>query len=216
ANDPSSHTSQSLHLEDELGWTAVLVEPNPDLAHRAREERPEAKVFELACVSSDTVGEITFYIPISAKGEIHSHASIEKNIDDQQYAEHREIRVKSKSLNSILDEAGIDQIDLVSIDVEGAEMEVLAGLDLEKHRPYMILLEDKHVFLNKHRFLKKNGYSLVFRSCQNCWYVPVGSPRPDQSLGQKFSLFRRLYFSIWIKKTKLALKKRSLKPFASL
>jgi hypothetical protein len=51
ANDPSSHTSQSLHLEDELGWTAVLVEPNPDLAHRAREERPEAAAQIFFCKS---------------------------------------------------------------------------------------------------------------------------------------------------------------------
>jgi FkbM family methyltransferase len=216
ANDPTALTSQSLHLENELGWQAVLIEPNPDLAQRARDERPRAKVFEFACVSSDDIGELSFYIPVTTTGEIHSHASIEKNIDDQQYAEHRVLKVRSKTLNSILDESGIQQIDLLSIDVEGAEMEVLKGLDLSKHRPRLILLEDKHVFLNKHRLLKRNGYSLAFRTGQNCWYIPAGGRRPEQTFGQKFSIFRRLYFSIWLKKAKLAVKKRSLKPFASL
>lgn len=217
ANDPLRHTSQSLHLAVELGWTSILVEPNPDLAEQARQSREDARVFEFACVASDQLGEISFYIPVNdAAVEIHSHAAIAKNIDDHDYDVHRELRVKSRTLNSIIDECELLNIDLLSIDVEGAEMEVLKGLDLDKHRPKLILLEDKHVFLDKHRFLKKHGYTLAKRTCQNSWYIPAEAAPPSRTLKERWSLWRRLYLSIWIKKTKLALQKRSLSPFGSL
>jgi FkbM family methyltransferase len=217
ANDPLRHTSQSLHLEQELGWKSILVEPNPDLAEQARQSRKDAQVFEFACVSRDDLGEISFYIPVNGESvEIHSHAAIAKNIDDHDYDTHRELRVRSRTLNSIIDACALPSIDLLSIDVEGAEMEVLKGLDLQKHRPKLILLEDKHVFLDKHRHLKRNGYRLVKRTCQNSWYVPTDATLPARSLHERWSLWRRLYLSIWIKKTKLATQKRSLSPFCSL
>lgn len=217
ANDPLRDTSQSLHLEKELGWQSVLVEPNPDLAEQARQSRKEARIFECACVSRDDMGEICFYIPVNEQNqEIHSHAAIAKNIDDHDYANHRELRIGSRTLNSILTECDLPRIDLLSIDVEGAELEVLQGLDLGRHRPRLILLEDKHVFLDKHRFLKRNSYSLVKRTCQNSWYVPHGEKAPNRTLKERYSLCRRLYLSIWLKKTKLAFRKRSLHPFHSI
>lgn len=216
ANQPTALTSQSFHLEQELGWKAVLVEPNPELAQQARQLRPQATVFECACVSSDSIGELTFYIPVTSAGEAHTHAAIEKNIDDHNYAEHRELRVKSKTLNAIIAESGLSEIALLSIDVEGAELEVLKGLDLTKHRPRMILLEDKHVFLNKHRLLKKSGYTLAKRTWQNCWYMPNEGVHPKQTFSERLSLLKRLYLSIWLKKAKLAWRKKSLSPFGSL
>lgn len=212
ANDPLRDTSQSLHLEKELGWKSVLIEPNPDLAEQARKCREDALVFEFACVSSDEIGEISFFIPLNKdQVEIHSHAAIARNIDDHDYTAHRELKVKSRTLDSILDESGLQEIDLLSIDVEGAELEVLKGLNLERRRPKLILLEDKHVFLDKHRWLKKNGYQLAKRTCQNSWYVPRGARIPDRTLHERFSLFRRLYFSIWLKKAKLVLRNRRLR-----
>jgi hypothetical protein len=83
------------------------------------------------------------------------------NIDDVTFKHHKEITVQARTLDSILKEAKVKTIDLLSIDVEGAELEVLLGTDLKKYRPRLILLEDKHLYLTKHRYLNKNGYSLA-------------------------------------------------------
>ena len=40
ANDPTAANSQSWHLESQLNWTGILVEPNPELAERCRKLRP--------------------------------------------------------------------------------------------------------------------------------------------------------------------------------
>ena len=51
-------------------------------------------------------------------------------------------------------------------------MEVLLGLDFNLYQPQLILLEDKHLYLKKHFFLKQKGYKLVQRLNRNCWYIP--------------------------------------------
>jgi hypothetical protein len=51
------------------------------------------------------------------------------------------IRVPARTLNSVLDAHRIQQIDLLSLDVEGYEGSVLRGLDFNKHAPRYILVE---------------------------------------------------------------------------
>ena len=55
------------------------------------------------------------------------HAGINKNIDDFNYHQHREVKVPGRTLNSLLTEVGADHVDLLSIDVEGAETMVVSG-----------------------------------------------------------------------------------------
>ncbi|NJN42273.1 MAG: FkbM family methyltransferase [Flammeovirgaceae bacterium] len=196
ANEPVTDFSQSWHLENQLGWTGILIEPNPVLAEKARKTRPNSIIVEAASVSSESVGSLSLFIPIINNEEITGHASIEKNLDNFNYARHREVKVNARTLNSILHEAQVKFIDVLSIDVEGAEMEVLKGFDIEKYKPKLILLEDKHVYLDKHRWLTKKGYFLAKRTTLNCWYIPKGARRPSQTFLEKLRLWKRMYISI--------------------
>lgn len=218
ANDPTHHGSQTWHLEKNLNWQGVLVEPIPDLAEKCRKLRPNAKTFEYACTDSEETQNITLYIPydLNNDNELFARAAIGENIDDGKFVKHREITVQTRNLNSILEEAGTKTIDLFSIDVEGAELEVLLGVDLEKYKPRLILLEDKHLYLTKHRYLKKNNYRLVKRTRQNCWYIPKGAKRPPQTILEKLKIFKRMYISIWVKKLRFAIRHKTLRPFQQL
>jgi FkbM family methyltransferase len=205
ANEPIGETSQSWHLEQNLSWKAVLVEPNPSLAERARTLRPAAQTFECACTSSNT--NLSLYIPVSHDGtEFHAHAAIGRNLDSHNYPRFREIPVRGRSLNSILEEAGIESIDMLSIDVEGAELEVLHGFDIDRYKPRLVLFEDKHHHLRKHRWLRWHGYVLCKRTNLNCWYVPRDAKRPQFSMAERLRLFKRLYVSIWWRKLRHALR----------
>ena len=48
----------------------------------------------------------------------------------------------TRTLDALLDETGLPQIDFITIDVEGHEMDVLQGLSLEKHRPRVVIFEE--------------------------------------------------------------------------
>jgi FkbM family methyltransferase len=210
ANEPTSTGSQSWHLESELGWSGVLVEPNPGLAEKARQLRPKAKVFECACTSPEKVGTLTLYIPIRGEHHVAAHASVEINADDFSYTKHHEIKVKARTLDEILAESSVTKIDLLSLDVEGTEMDVLRGLDLSKYHPKLILLEDKFLYLEKHRYLKRNGYKLVKRTKQNNWYVPNEAKRPAQTTSERLKLFKKMYISIILRKMLFAIKSKRM------
>ena len=216
ANDPTSMMSQSHHLENTLNWTGLLVEPNPQLAQRCREQRPASATFECACVDQEDHPSLTLYIPLKNGQEMDLHAGIDKNIDDFNYHEHKEVSVKARTLNSILKEISAPEIDFLSIDVEGAELQVLKGLDFSQYKPQLILLEDKHLYLTKHHFLKNHGYHLIKRTGFNFWYAPKNSKRMHQSFSEKFKIFKRMYISIWLKKISYSIRHKTLKPFTAV
>jgi hypothetical protein len=54
----------------------------------------------------------------------------------------RTMRVPARTLSALIDEAGVGrEIDLLSLDVEGAEEAALRGLDLTRHAPRFICVE---------------------------------------------------------------------------
>lgn len=216
ANDPTAIISQSFHLEQQLDWSGILIEPNPMFTMLCAQYRKNSIAFQCACVEHDNYADISLYIPLLDGTEMDTHAGIGKNIDDFDYQQHKEITVPARTLNSILQEVEATEIDLLSIDVEGAELQVLQGLDLEKYKPKLILLEDKHLYLTKHRYLKKNGYRMIKRTSWNFWYAPIGAKTMPQSFYEKFRILKRMYLSIWLKKLKYSIRHKTLKPFTSL
>lgn len=213
AHDPINYGSQSWHLEKDLSWCGVLIEPIPELASMCRKYRPNSKVFECACVGREAPDTTHLFVPRGTQkgSDLLGRSAIKPNIDGGHFRFHRKLTVTARTLNSILLDADVGQIDLLSIDVEGAELEVLYGLDLSRYQPKLILLEDKFVHLKKHRYLKKQGYVLVKRTRENCWYVPVGARRPSQSVFEKIRLFKKMYVSIWRRKLKFYIQSQLLK-----
>lgn len=216
ANDPTSPESQSHHLETELGWTGLLIEPIPYLAELARRERPNAVVCECACTSPEKVGTLELLIPKVGDELMTGHASLEANIDEHNYKEFEKVSVRAITLSDLCSEKNVLDIDLLSIDVEGAELDVLLGADLQKMKPKLILLEDKHLYLFKHRFLVNAGYVLAQRHNRNCWYIRRGEALPKVAFFHKFKLWKRMYVSIWAKKIAYAIRHRTFKPFLTL
>jgi hypothetical protein len=107
---------------------------------------------------------------------------------------HQVIDVPVRTLDEILCEARAPiGFELLSIDVEGHELEVLSGLDLARWRPRLVLLEDHVGNLKKHRFLRSAGYRLIRRFENNGWYVPrheaiAIAPRERWNIVRKYYL----------------------------
>ena len=67
-------------------------------------------------------------------------------------------KVKTKTLNSIIENSKFqyDKINLLSIDVEGHELEVIKSIDLNKYAPEIILIEFMEEKLNEIKFYNQN------------------------------------------------------------
>ena len=185
ANRPRQE-SQTWHLE-QLGWTGVLIEPQPNLAEELRRMR-SAQVFAFACSSPQNAGR---------NMRLHVAGALSA-LDRERMAPgaepERVIEVPVRTLDDILTEARAPvAFDLLSIDVEGHELEVLGGFDLARWRPRLVLLEDHVGNLEKHRFLRAAGYRLIRRCENNGWYVPrdaavAVAPRERWDIVRKYYL----------------------------
>jgi hypothetical protein len=117
---------------------------------------------------------------------------------------HEEVEVVT--LDDVLEQAGNPKIDYLSIDVEGHDLKVLQGFDIQRHRPQLIVIEDD--FNNRlqiYSYLKQRGYRLVKRTGCNNWYIPRDQSFSQTTFWERIMLFRKMFLSTPIRQLKAAL-----------
>jgi FkbM family methyltransferase len=167
ANDPRQNSLT--YILERLGWTGMLIDPLSACYQKLLRDRPRSRSFHCACVRPDKIGKIILHAPDAASVA----ATIEKNVDDFDIKYSFTESCDAVTLDSLVSTVNPARIDFLSIDTEGTELDVLLGFDLARHRPRLILIEDKLYHLAKHRYLTQQGYKLVKRTMLNDWYVPA-------------------------------------------
>ena len=148
ANDGVSQ-SNTLYFEKYKKWSGLLIEPIPELAEKCRENRPKCIVESCALVSSDYQNkniEIQYANLMSVvkggmKDPAEERAHIKKGLEVQFIPSSYVVSVPARTLSSVLEQHGIKRVDLLSLDVEGYELEVLKGINFNIHRPQYMLIE---------------------------------------------------------------------------
>ena len=128
--------SNTYYLEKELGWSGIAVDALPEYEDGYREHRPRTRF--VAMFASDVDGSrATLFEPEHDKRT----ASASESFTVQKGARGRGRLVPTTTLGRVLDEAGLERIDYLSMDIELAEPEALAGLDIRKYRPELVCIE---------------------------------------------------------------------------
>jgi len=168
--------SNSLFFEKQ-GWTTIVVEPMPAYAEIIRKARPAARLFN--CAAGAKAGKATFTIAHGA--EAYSTMSDDvTRLDRIQRggAKVEQLVVPVRTVDSILEEAGVGELQFATIDVEGVEEVVLSGFDLDKWRPRVLILENKFGKYSPRfrRLLFARGYHFFQRTGCNEWYLHGSEP----------------------------------------
>lgn len=193
ANHPFDE-SQSFHLE-QLGWRGLLIEPLPEYCELLRKHRAST-VIQCACSNPENHLK---KLPIIIAGV---HSTLENNLVALGHKGADVIEVETRTLDSVLDEnAVVPNFDLLSIDVEGHEIDLFKGFDLEKWRPKLVLIEDHVANHSKHKLMITSGYKLLCRTGLNSWYVPAYEEY-RLSFSAKFEFFRKYWLALFIRKIK--------------
>lgn len=81
--------------------------------------------------------------------------------------------VKQKKLTTIIEQEipDLSHIDIMSLDIEGYELNCLRGLDLTKYPPKVIVLENANHDLEIKQYLEQYGYRLDKVVSYNEYYV---------------------------------------------
>ncbi len=168
--------SNTLFFE-KLGWRCLIIEPMPDFCEKIKAVR-NCEIAELA--ASDKIGEVEFFV---ASG-VETLSTIENN--DDHFArikklsdkEIKKISVKTMPLNNVLIDRGYTNIDFMTIDVEGHEMSVLAGMNFNLIAPRILIIEDNsNGDDSKVRdYMHKHSYVRFKRTGCNDWYINRRDP----------------------------------------
>lgn len=152
AND-GYQQSNTYYLERMRGWRGVLVEAIPELYERCKRERPNAAVYNCALVDgafAEPTIEMHFAHLMSVaagamKSEDEMAHHIQSGLEIQRIDRSYTVQVPTRTLQSILDEQPQPlQIDFFSLDVEGFELNVLKGMNLDEYRPRYVLVEARY------------------------------------------------------------------------
>jgi FkbM family methyltransferase len=121
--DQSIYGSNTYYFEKYLDWDGICIDADERTIAKLKQKRK--RVVHTAI--SDTDGEISF--------NQHDLAGISS------ISENGNTIVPCKKLNTVLEEANIEEITLLDIDVEGHEIQVCLGLDWEKYKPQIVIIE---------------------------------------------------------------------------
>jgi FkbM family methyltransferase len=135
AYDPSCHSVTKAFYD--RGWTGINIEPIPSLAKRFTDQRPLDINLNIAI--SDRSDCADLYEIVDTGLSTFSEAVARRHVEAGFSA--KRITVQTASLSNVLERFSRAAIHFLKIDVEGAETRVLAGLDLERFRPWVILVE---------------------------------------------------------------------------
>jgi FkbM family methyltransferase len=171
ANDAIQDSNS--YLFEQMGWDCVLVEPNPDLCNELRRVR-RARVYEYA--ASDTSGEAVLHV---AHGTARAHGVSSLGLEGEQHVHGfgfvaQPLVVRTQTLDWILHDAGMSPpLDFVTIDVEGHELAVLRGFDIERWMPRVLIVEDNSNYRDRsvRKHLARFGFVPFRRTGVNDWYA---------------------------------------------
>ena len=152
------------------GWSGINIEPVAYWHQKLVDERPRDLNLRLAAGSSS--GRLTLHV-VGQTGL----STADDMLARRYQAEGMEVAEESVpvcTLDSILDEHASGPIHFLKIDVEGAEKDVLRGLNLSRHRPWIVVIEANVQGERREdwaEMLSRGDYSLVHKDGLNHFYL---------------------------------------------
>lgn len=173
----SSNTSL---FEFYLNWNGICIEPHT-LQYNKLIKNRNCKTYNCCIGNKDSMGEFWEIegpvSPLSGLKETYDPKHVDRinkevlNLND--IILKKDIQVKT--LSSIIDENNISYIDYLSIDVEGAELHVLEGINFEKHYIDVISIEDNGYTDKPANFLLNKNYKFIQKICGDLIFKKIGN-----------------------------------------
>lgn len=164
--------SNTLALEKYYGWVGLLIEANPNLYMHSAKNRPICACIN-ACLWDDNNIDLQFMLADDAL-----MCGVKDTIDnDIESTSPNIITMRSVTLDSIWNNFGHPHVDLLSLDLEGAELKALHGCSsmLRNDPPHILLVEHNaqapfesrniHAKDDIAKFLSGFGYKIANEFC---------------------------------------------------
>lgn len=162
--------SNTLIFEKKFGWRGILAEPGREWLTDLKRNR--ACAIDTRCVMGQSGGTIAFF---EAPANQLQSSAVAEHMDIDRRSSYK---VETVSLHDLLVQYDAPSyIDFISVDVEGAEFDVLEPFPFDKYRFGLLCVEhhQPHEEARIKALLESKGYRQAFRNISEFdgWYVPV-------------------------------------------
>jgi FkbM family methyltransferase len=168
--------SNTYFLEKQLGWSGVAIDPIESFAADYAAHRPRTRFVPLF-VADRSHTLVKFFVNPNQTLVSSSDAEFTKrwgkNVDSSD--------VRTITLDDLLAELGVTQVDFLNMDIELSEPKALAGFSIQKYRPALVCIEAhyevRQAILD---YFARNGYVPIARYLRvdelNLWFKPAETP----------------------------------------
>jgi FkbM family methyltransferase len=164
--------SNTYYLERSMGWSGVAIEPQVKFAAGYQEHRPRTTFVPLF-ISNVSNQKATLYVT-----DTDAVASYVREFTER-WGEVTPTTTTTSTLDDVLDRLKVSRIDFLSMDIELAEPQALAGFSINRFKPSLVAIE-AHAPVRQQilDYFAQNGYVLLGRywrvDAHNFWFAPLG------------------------------------------
>lgn len=162
-NQPE-YLNNTFCFETQMGWSGLAFDPISRYGAEWKAQR-KALFMPVALGADNAIRSFVEIVNKEGWADMMSAFADKARVEDLQYG-HRIYDVSVRRASDVLSETDVTRVDFASIDVEGAELEVLAGLNFELHSPRVLLIENNSGLAGDSRiraYLKLRGYKFYAR-----------------------------------------------------
>lgn len=171
------------YFEDSFGWTGVNIEANPYCIELLNRNRPNC--INISCALGDEDGKkVILNMPHHSKAERRPYNiaggsmaiftdKFQQILDKVHGANIKQCEVNVKTYKTIIEECNVQHVDLFVLDVEGAEEQVLIGMQGCKVLPDVMVVEHNAGRTKEDvlQFLCPYGYQYIATSESDSFFV---------------------------------------------
>ncbi len=155
--------SNTVYFEKECGWKGIAVEPIPSIFEQLKSNRDCHMVH--GCVTPQA-GKAKFLEVIGGPNMLSTLAMHNIGLTARRLRKNakkfnatiNEIDVECFTLLSLVEKYGIDEIDFLSIDTEGGELEIIQSIDFDKIPVKVISVENNYYTTSIRTYLESQGF----------------------------------------------------------
>lgn len=149
------------YMLHKFGWSGINIDMENDKISLFRLLRP--RDFNVVAAVSDTQQEVTIY-----KDRDFSLGTTINPLMNKTMKSYTTETMRTRTLNQIIESSPFrdNEIDVLSIDCEGHDLQVLKSIDLSKYVPKIIVIEDHSNYIEDvikgdiYKYLIHSGYKL--------------------------------------------------------
>lgn len=155
--------SNTCYLEKELGWTGIAVEPIPSVFEKLRSNRNCTLVN--GCVTTES-GTGKFFEVVGGPNMLSTLAIHNIGLTARRLRKNalrynatiREIDVSCHTFAELAESHEVREIDFLSVDTEGGELEILASIDFNRYPTKIISVENNYYSRDIRALLESRGF----------------------------------------------------------